>query len=293
MFAKVNGKRVFFDVVGEGLDAATPFLRKRPVFIALHCASGFDHGYLRNGLDPLSIMGQVIYVDLPGAGRSDKAGVLEATFESLADDVAGLMDYLGIDEAFILGHCAGGFVAQHFAIKYPEKVEGLILVNTKPSFENPPNEDGSPLPSLAARAPQDVVETAYKVYGEGIITQDNVKAMLEKVGPYFFAPSQMFNYDYVFSFTSMSLPMMDRFVNHIYKTFDVRDQLSQIQARTLVIAGSKDWLTPASGARLIAERVNDATYIEFEDSCHISFAENRVGFLRVVQSFVGETEFEF
>jgi len=291
MFAYVNGKKIFFDVVGEGLDGSTAELKERPVFIAIHCASGFDHGYLRTGLDPLATMGQVVYVDLPASGRSASNIATTVTFENLADDIAGLIDYLGLNKPYIIGHCAGGFVAQHFALRHQHKMKGLILVNTSPSFEKI-IEDDKPNPSLMDRAPKDVVETCLTVYGKGIITDETVDKCFNDVGPYFLAQDQMENFKAVFSYTSIALPMMDRFVNYIYKTYDVRDKLEQIDAPTLVIAGTQDWLTPASGARFIASKIKNSAYVEFENSCHISFAENRVGFLRSVHNFVGKTESE-
>ena len=48
----------------------------------------------------------------------------------MADDVIGLMDYLGIDKAHILGLSLGGMVAQEVAISYPERVIKLILGST-------------------------------------------------------------------------------------------------------------------------------------------------------------------
>src|SRR6476619_7047079 len=48
--------------------------------------------------------------------------------ELLANDAAGLLDALNIDKANIFGYSLGSFIAQQFAIKYPEKTSSLILV---------------------------------------------------------------------------------------------------------------------------------------------------------------------
>ncbi|GAB4579012.1 MAG: alpha/beta hydrolase [Anaerolineales bacterium] len=72
---------------------------------------------------------QVITFDNRGAGQSDAPkGPYSA--EMLADDLAGLLDGLGIPQAAILGHSMGGFVAQAFVLKYPERVSKLILSAT-------------------------------------------------------------------------------------------------------------------------------------------------------------------
>jgi len=72
---------------------------------------------------------QVLTFDNRGAGLSDAPkGPYSA--EMLADDLAGLLDGLGIPQAAIFGHSMGGFIAQAFALKYPEKVSQLILSAT-------------------------------------------------------------------------------------------------------------------------------------------------------------------
>jgi len=284
MYAEVNGKKIFFDVIGEGLDSATPELKKKPTFITFHCASGFDHGYLRPGLDQLSLIGQVVYIDLPGSGRSALPDVSKVTFESNADDIVALMDYIGIEKAHIIGHCAGGFVAQHFALRHPERLDSLILVNTAPSFEKIVDE--IPNPTIVERAPQEVVEACVRVYGQGDITEETVAKCFEFVGPYFMAQKKMTLFSSVFCYTAINIAMMDRFVNHIYKTYDVRDALRNIKAKTLIIAGSLDWLTPPSGARYIHSQIKGSQYIEFPNSCHMSFVEEREEFLKAIQKFI-------
>ncbi|NIG13030.1 alpha/beta hydrolase [Pantoea sp. Al-1710] len=290
MFANVNGKKIFFDVVGEGLSTATPELKPRPTFVVLHCASGFDHGYLRNSLHQLSLFGQIVYIDLPGSGRSKHVDVKTITFESMADDVKGMIDYLGIQSPYIFAHCAGGFVAQHFAIRHPGVAKGLILVNTAPSYTKS-HDQVAPNPMLNERATEDIVNTCLRVYAPGVVseetlTQELVDKMLKEVGPYFFAEDYMDMYDSVFSFTGMNVEMLDHFVTEIYPKFDVREEIKQIDIPTLIVAGSQDWLTPPSGARLMHKNIKNSIYREFAESCHLSFAEKPQSFIGCVEGFL-------
>ncbi|NJN43799.1 MAG: alpha/beta fold hydrolase [Anaerolineae bacterium] len=72
---------------------------------------------------------QVITFDNRGVGQSDAPkGPYSA--EMLADDLAGLLDQLGIPQTAVMGHSMGGFVAQAFALKYPDIVSKLILSAT-------------------------------------------------------------------------------------------------------------------------------------------------------------------
>ncbi len=72
---------------------------------------------------------QVISYDNRGVGESDKpAGPYNA--QLLAEDLACLLEELGVGETAVFGHSMGGFVAQAFALAYPEKVSKLILSAT-------------------------------------------------------------------------------------------------------------------------------------------------------------------
>lgn len=72
---------------------------------------------------------QVILPDNRGVGRSSKPpGPYTASM--LAADAMGLLDALNIEQAVILGHSMGGFVAQALALEYPQRVRKLILAAT-------------------------------------------------------------------------------------------------------------------------------------------------------------------
>ncbi|HEV2033031.1 MAG TPA: alpha/beta hydrolase [Candidatus Dormibacteraeota bacterium] len=59
------------------------------------------------------------------------------TYWDLADDLKGLLDYLGIERAAIGGMSQGGFVALRFALRYPERVAALLLIDTQAGVEDP------------------------------------------------------------------------------------------------------------------------------------------------------------
>ena len=81
MQAQLNGTELFFDIAGDR--SATG-----PTLVALHGGPGFDHAYLRPGLDPLAAWAQVVHVDLRGQGRSGRPPLATCTLEQMADDVA-------------------------------------------------------------------------------------------------------------------------------------------------------------------------------------------------------------
>jgi 3-oxoadipate enol-lactonase len=69
---------------------------------------------------------KVITFDNRGAGKSDKPDG-PYTMDMMAGDLAGLLDAIRIKAAHIFGISMGGMIAQHFALRYPERVRSLIL----------------------------------------------------------------------------------------------------------------------------------------------------------------------
>lgn len=73
---------------------------------------------------------QLILVDLRNHGRSPHEDDMD--YDLMAQDVAELLEELGIDECILLGHSMGGKVAMQTALTYPELVSRLIVVDIAP-----------------------------------------------------------------------------------------------------------------------------------------------------------------
>lgn len=78
-------------------------------------------------------------IDLRNHGRSFHSESM--THDDLADDIARYMDHYGIEKAHVLGHSLGGKAVMQFAIRYPEKVNKLIVVDISPKAY-PPHHQG-------------------------------------------------------------------------------------------------------------------------------------------------------
>jgi len=83
-------------------------------------------------LGELARSNKVIAVELQGHGRTaDRDGAL--SYETMADDVAGLLDKLGIEKASVMGYSMGGNVALQLALRHPERIERIIAVSAAAS----------------------------------------------------------------------------------------------------------------------------------------------------------------
>lgn len=102
-------------------------------FVFLH-GNGENLDYFRHQIEYFSKSYMVIAVDTRGHGKSPR-GDAPFTMEQFARDLNGLMEDLEISKAIILGFSDGANIAMKFVLKYPEKVQALILnggnLNTK------------------------------------------------------------------------------------------------------------------------------------------------------------------
>jgi pimeloyl-ACP methyl ester carboxylesterase len=117
-YATVNGIKVYYEVYGEG----------RPI-VLLHGAFmtiDMNWGQL---IPELSKTRKVIAIELQGHGHtpfSDR----KLSHATLASDVEGVMDYLKIDSADVVGYSFGGAVAYQFAIQSPKRLRKLVIISS-------------------------------------------------------------------------------------------------------------------------------------------------------------------
>jgi pimeloyl-ACP methyl ester carboxylesterase len=107
-----------------------------PPLIVVHGGPTWDHSYLAPAVERLVDVAHVVMFDLRGCGRSARVPPLgdlsvdELQPELLADDVAGLVDQLGVDRADVLGFSYGGMIAMRAVDRHPDRVRRLVLAST-------------------------------------------------------------------------------------------------------------------------------------------------------------------
>jgi aminoacrylate hydrolase len=97
--------------------------------LILSAGLGGAGAYWKPNLGALSQRYRVVTYDQRGTSRSDPSLPENESVERMADDVLALMDGLGIERAHFLGHAAGGAIGLALALRAPERLGGLIVVN--------------------------------------------------------------------------------------------------------------------------------------------------------------------
>src|SRR6476661_3442215 len=116
-YAPVNGLKMYYEVHGTG----------EPV-VLLHGAFMAISGEWVDWINDLAKTRKVIAVDMQGHGRTADIN-RDITYENLSDDVAGLLDYLKIERADIVGYSLGAGTAMMTAIRHPEKVRKVVSIS--------------------------------------------------------------------------------------------------------------------------------------------------------------------
>jgi pimeloyl-ACP methyl ester carboxylesterase len=118
----VNGIEIVYEERGAGA---------RPL-VLVHGFTGFRHDFASQ-LEGLAQQGRVLAPDLRGHGESGRsADPSSYSFEQLTGDLLGLLDALGIERCDLLGHSMGGMLALRAAMRAPERVASLVLMDTAP-----------------------------------------------------------------------------------------------------------------------------------------------------------------
>ena len=135
-YADVKGLKMYYEVHGTG----------KPLLL-IHGAFNSINTAFTQVIPELSKTHEVIAVELQGHGRTNDID-RPFSFESMADDVAGLLKFLKKDSVDIFGYSMGGGVAQQIAIRHPSLVRRLILTSTVYKYEGWSAETRAILPML-------------------------------------------------------------------------------------------------------------------------------------------------
>lgn len=116
--APVNGLQMYYEIHGSG---GVPLVLLHGAYMSIDSNFGAT-------LPALSSNRQVIAVETQGHGRTVDID-RPITYENMADDVAALLDHLGVEQADVLGYSMGAATALQVAIRHPEQVRKLVVIS--------------------------------------------------------------------------------------------------------------------------------------------------------------------
>jgi 3-oxoadipate enol-lactonase len=187
-----------------------------------------------------------ITYDNRGSGRSG-APLRPTSIPELAGDAVRLLDALDVDSAHVYGLSMGGMIAQELAIRFPERVRGLILGGTTPGGPRAFRPGVRELRALGAAMAGNVRDANEPWLGHWVFS------------PEFLRDEPRRARELLRHFRRHRAPphgALGHWWASVYH--DTVARLPRIQAPTLVLHGERDAMAPLDNARLLAERIPDA-----------------------------------
>jgi proline iminopeptidase len=272
--ASLRGVELGYERVGRGV----------PILL-MHGWLGLDHTYLRPYLDPLGEVAELVFYDHRGHGRSsavdDWSGIDHATF---ADDADALREHLGHERIVVLGHSYGGFLAQEYALRYPERLAGLVLCATAPALDYA-RDPRRLVAASGVAATDDQLEQAERIFETLPESDEEYRRERRAVMPLYFAdpsPRRLARFE---AATYRAAPWRHA-VSHLLPGFNVADRLGAVTAPALVLGGRHDWVCPPTQAARLTGLLPRSELVFFEQSGHYPFVEETDEFVRVVREWL-------
>ena len=214
---------------------------------------------------------RLVSLDWRGFGESEIPNEI-STMDLFADDVAGLMDQLGIEQAVLCGLSMGGYAAFAFLRKYPQRLSALILADTKPQAD-----------TSEAQANRENVAQLAEAQGTGAIADLQLPRLLSDYTRQHHPEVEIRVRQMIEAATPQGIAAASR---GMARRLDSTDLLASIACPTLVIAGEQDILTPPDIAQDYAARIPGAQYVVIPQAGHLSNLEQPDMFVNTVSTFL-------
>jgi len=231
---EVNGTSLRYELSGSG----------KTTLVLVHEMGGMLDSWDRV-LSGLNNVRQVLRYDTRGAGLSEKIDG-RVTFDDMADDVAALLDALGIKgKVALAGTAVGAAIAIHFAVRHAARTGALVVT--------------SPATGVAADRRQATLDRAAAAETQGM------RALVEQSLANSYPPEVRHDAEEFRKFRARWLandPQSFGAINRMLADSTVTDELPRIDCPTLVIGCTHDKLRPPSAIEPMAKQISGAEYLE-------------------------------
>jgi pimeloyl-ACP methyl ester carboxylesterase len=227
--------------------------------------------------------GELFYKQSPALARSYRVVTFRLrehgrfTYDDLTEDVAAVIRNAGGSRAIVVGESFGGTIAMQFAIRFPEKVERLVVVNSFPRFR--PRWKIKIAAALAPIVPPQftwLLRRGANLLGlmlDGVSAEDRRRFIQTVRGVKHEGHARRLR---------------------LIAELDIENRLSEIQAPTLFIAGTKDYLVNSvREARRMAARLGSADVKIIEGAGHACLLGNKVILADLLAEWVAQSSRRF
>ncbi|MCD6135718.1 alpha/beta fold hydrolase [Candidatus Bipolaricaulota bacterium] len=259
--ARINGIDINYEVHGEG----------EPLLLIQGLGHSSEFWFLQ--VPEFSKHFQTIIYNNRGIGKSDKPNETYSIAGDALDAVA-LLDHLRIERSHVLGVSRGGYIAQELAISHPERVRRLILMSTHyggPEYLEATRDLWAELFDVTGLSLEEIYRKAAKYLTSEAFYTSNPDMIDRMVAIRMANPQPAYAFQHQFQGAA---------------AFDASRRVSQIDAPTLVIAGTEDRVVPMWLSEKLASAIPEAGFVPIDGAGHLSFIEQPELINKLVTDFL-------
>jgi pimeloyl-ACP methyl ester carboxylesterase len=251
-FQEIDGVKIAYRVNDDGLSDD----RKSLVFIH---GSGCDHTLWDNQFEALGGVFNMVGVDLPGHGRSEGSG--EQDVERYVEWVRKFIDALALRKPVIAGHSLGAAISLSFAVKYGERLSGIVPVGGGVTM---------PVNDMILDGIRNDTAATLDFIAKFSVTKKNREKFVQSLVDGMLKVSPEIIYGDFLSCNRL----------------DITEEIQKITVPTLLICGEDDKMTPPALSRYMEEKIPGAELALIGDSGHFVMQENADAFNGVLKDFI-------
>ena len=278
-FTTADGRKLTYRKIGHG-----------PVLVCHPGGPGFSSTYFGD-LAALWEQFTLIMLNPRGTGGSSRPADRRAyQIDDYVADLEALRMHLGLERMLLLGHSHGGVVAQAYAAQHPGRVGALVLASTLPRFAAEQEKAMKAGMEKRSNQPwyQDALSALEEEQAGNFDTDEQMAELVFRELPLYFAhygPAEAGYLD-TLKTEALNADTLRLFNQEILTTFDLRDRLPKITAKTLVITGDEDFICGPVCAAEICSAIPGARKVIVEDAGHMLFVEQPQLFHDEVADFI-------
>jgi pimeloyl-ACP methyl ester carboxylesterase/outer membrane protein assembly factor BamB len=277
--ATLNGLKLWYRVSGRG-----------PVCLMPNPAWGPGCEYYLSAMKPLERYFTMVYLESRGTGRSERAkSSKEYTWDHLVADLEALRVHLKQDKVWLMGHSEGGMQVLHCAVKHPNSVNGLVLLNTSPAL------DESWAADYKARAlrhkdqpwfKEAMAALARNVRGSAATEKEFRNILAISMPLYWSDPAKIAEHKALFDGTSVSVEASRGQQDSGRIGFNLTKQLKSITAPALIVSGDDDFICSPAQAKRMHLNLPNSKLLVIEKCGHFPWLEQPRAFFEDVPAFL-------
>jgi 3-oxoadipate enol-lactonase len=264
---KVNDIEMYYEIHGEGpkllcISGSFGDLRRKPNI--------FDSA--------LAELFSILAFDQRGLGQTAKPDT-QYSMADYANDAAGLLEVLGWDKAHVIGISFGGMVAQELAIRYPEKIEKLVI-----AISSTGGKGGSsyPIHELAELSYEEGAKSWYPILDnrkDEAWQKENTEEFEKTIGEWTGFMEDLFGK----SGSEKRMGVMRQLETRI--RHDTYDRIGPLRMPTLIIGGKYDSQAPVRNLKIMHSLI-PGSMLEFFEGGHMVFSQDPEAYEAVIMYFL-------